>query len=242
MPHEPIVALAAVDPTRRALTRALAAAGIATAMGATAAALAMAPRPALAAPPATRAQALKDLDHVQAERRAAAVQRLAEIGLMADAPRVAVRLRDADPDVREQAGDALWMIWSRSGDAAIDRLFAQGVRQMNEGALREALATFGTIVERKPAFAEGWNKRATVLYLLGEDEASLKDCDEVLARNPGHFGALSGMAQIHLRRGDPERALAAYERALRANPNLDGGAQMLRHLEEAVRERRRRGT
>lgn len=197
---------------------------------------------ALAAPAATRAQALKDLDHAEAARRGAAVQRLAELGTMADAPRVAARLRDTDPDVRELAGDALWLIWSRSGDAAIDRLFALGVKQMSEGALREALATFGAIVERKPAFAEGWNKRATVLYMLGEDEASLKDCDEVLKRNPGHFGALSGMAQIHWRRGDPERALAAYTRALEANPNLDGGPQMLKMLEEAVRSRRGRGT
>jgi len=75
-----------------------------------------------------------------------------------------------------------------------------------------------------------------VRYLMGRDEASLKDCDEVLKRNPLHFGALSGMAQIHLRRGDPQRALQAYERALQANPNLDGGPQMLELLEDAVRK------
>lgn len=192
---------------------------------------------AAAQAPMDRPQALKALTHELAPERGAAVARLAELGTMADAPRVAERLRDDDEGVRELAGAALWMIWSRSGDAAIDKLFARGVGQMGAGQLQQALATFDTIVKRKPAFAEGWNKRATVLFLLGRDEASLKDCDEVLRRNPIHFGALAGMAQIHLRRGDPERALQAYERALQANPNLDRGPQTLQLLEEAVRRK-----
>ena len=184
-----------------------------------------------------RGQALQSLAHPDALQRAAAVERLAEIGTMADAERVAERLRDEHAGVRERAEAALWRIWSRSGDAAIDRALARGVQQMQGGDLPAALATFDDIVRRAPAFAEGWNKRATVRYLLGDDEASLKDCDEVLRRNPRHFGALSGMAQIHLRRGDPERALQAYERALQANPNLDGGPEFLRFLQEAVRRR-----
>ena len=190
---------------------------------------------AAAEPALSRAEALRALTHEQAPDRGAAVARLAEVGLMADAARVAERLRDDDEGVRELAGAALWMIWSRSGDAAIDKLFARGVGQMGAGQLPQALSTFTQIVRRKPDFAEGWNKRATVLFLMGRDEASLKDCEQVLRRNPIHFGALSGMAQIHLRRGDPAAALRAYERALQANPNLDGGPQMLQLLEEAVR-------
>lgn len=191
---------------------------------------------AAAAPPISRAQALRLLAHAQAPERAAGVARLADVGTMTDAARVAERLRDEDEGVRELAGTALWLIWSRSGDRAVDRLLARGVEQMSAGELPAADATFTRVVRLKPAFAEGWNKRATVRYLMGQDEASLKDCDEVLKRNPMHFGALSGMAQIHLRRGDPERALKAYERALQANPNLDGGMQMLEFLEEAVRK------
>ena len=190
---------------------------------------------ASAAPPLSRAQALRLLGHPQAPERAAGVARLADVGTMADAPGVAERLRDEDEGVRELAGSALWLIWSRSGDKAVDRLLARGIEQMSAGDLPAADATFTRVVRLKPAFAEGWNKRATVRYLMGQDEASLRDCDEVLRRNPMHFGALSGMAQIHLRRGDPERALRAYERALQANPNLDGGPQMLEHLEELVR-------
>lgn len=192
---------------------------------------------AAAAAELTRAQALRELASALPLQRAQAVERLGDIGTMADAERVAERLRDAHPGVREIAQGALWRIWSRSGSPEIDRLLRRGVDQMSAGELEAALATFDAIIRRKPEFAEGWNKRATVLFMLGRDNASLKDCDEVLKRNPRHFGALSGMTQIHLRRGDPAAALQAWERALQANPNLDGGAETLRILEEAVRAR-----
>jgi tetratricopeptide (TPR) repeat protein len=185
----------------------------------------------------SRSQALKALGDPSATRRASAIDRLAEIGTMADADVLVLRLRDRDENVRDLAAMALWLIWARSGDRKIDKLYQRGVAQMNDGDLPAALATFSEVVRRKPAFAEGWNKRATVLYLLDQDAASLRDCDEVLKRNRHHFGALSGMAQIHLRRGDPERALAAYQRALEVNPNLDGGPEMLQFLQDAVQSR-----
>jgi hypothetical protein len=72
---------------------------------------------------------------------------------------------------------ALWLIWSRSGDRAVDRLLARGVEQMGAGELRRRAGHLHRVVQRRPAFAEGWNKRATVRFMLGEDEASLKDCE-----------------------------------------------------------------
>jgi tetratricopeptide (TPR) repeat protein len=205
---------------------------------------AQATRPAAAAPApapaasAARAAALQGLSAPGAERRLAAVRRLAEVGTMADVERLARLLRDASEPVRDAAALAMWAVWSRSGDAAIDRRFGEGTRLMGEGDLEPALAVFDEIVKARPAFAEGWNKRATVLFMLGRHAESLQDCDEVLKRNPLHFGALSGMAQIHLRRGDVEQALKAYERALEVNPNLDNAPEVLRLLQEAVRERR----
>lgn len=183
----------------------------------------------------TRAEALQLLFDERAPERAAAVARLGEVGTMADSAALATRLHDDDDGVRQLAGAALWLVWSRSGDAAIDRLLAQGVEQMSDGRLRAALATFNRVVQRRPAFAEGWNKRATVRFLLGEHAASLKDCERTLKLNPLHFGALSGMTQIHLARGDVDAALQAWRRALAANPNLDDGAERLEQLEDAVR-------
>lgn len=204
-------------------------------------AMMLAPDPATAAPEApaaTRAAALKALADSDPARRLSAVQQLAQAGTMADVERLAASLRDASEPVRTAASVALWAVWSRSGDAAIDRKLAEGTRLMGEGELGPALALFDQIVKTKPAFAEGWNKRATVLFLLRRDAESLRDCDEVLKRNRHHFGALSGMAQIHLRSGNVEQALKAYERAFEINPNLDDGAAVLRMLREAVRARR----
>ena len=73
----------------------------------------------------------------------------------------------------------------RQADAQSDTdAMAQGIEQMGSGDLEAAEATFTRIVQRRAAFAEGWNKRATVRFMLGQDEASLKDCAEVLKRNP----------------------------------------------------------
>jgi tetratricopeptide (TPR) repeat protein len=188
----------------------------------------------------TRAQALSAVEDSQAAMRLVAIKRLAEVGTMSDSTKLIPRLHDDNETVRELAAAALWNIWSRSGDDEIDALYQQGIRQMQAANLDDALTTFSEIIRRKPDFAEGWNKRATILYIAGEHRKSLKDCDEALKRNPLHFGALSGMAQIHLVLGHPEHALAAYERALRINPNLPDAEENLKALREAVSERKAR--
>lgn len=188
----------------------------------------------------TRAQALAAVAQADAAARMAGVERLAEIGLMADAGRVLGRLGDSDPRVRAAAELAIWRIWSRSGDAEIDRLFAQGVQQLQASALHDALTTFNEIVARKPDFAEGWNKRATIYFLLGEYEKSLADCDEVFKRNAQHFGALSGAGQIHLQLGHARAALEFFRRAVEVNPNLEEVAQVIPLLEQHLRRVDRR--
>ncbi len=192
--------------------------------------------------PLTRAQALKALQQTAPAQRLAGVLRLADVGAMQDTETLVLRLSDEAGNVRAEAAAALWKIWSRSGDKQIDMLLARGVAQMQQQSLQEALKTFTDIVQRKPDFAEAWNKRATVLYLLGENEKSLRDCDEVLRRNPKHFGALSGAGQIHLRLDQPQKALDFLQRALEVNPNLDGLERVLPMLEQQVRDKRRNST
>ena len=191
---------------------------------------------AAAAAPLTRTQAIAALAQPDAVARSAGVDRLAEIGWMVDANRVLERLGDTDARVQTAAATAVWQIWGRSGDPKIDQLFSRGLEQMQASALGDALATFNEIVRRKPAFAEGWNKRATIYFLLGENEKSLKDCDEVFKRNPDHFGALSGAGQIHLQLGNMRRALELFRRAVEVNPNLQGPAQMIPMLEQHLRD------
>ncbi|MGH7308184.1 MAG: tetratricopeptide repeat protein [Candidatus Rokuibacteriota bacterium] len=183
---------------------------------------------------AERARDLADLDDrtsVQARQRGA--RALGQSGTMSDLPALVRALRDADPAVRALSETSMWEIWSRSGDEEIDRLFAVGVEQMSAREADAALQTFSRIIGRRPDFAEGWNKRATIYYLLGEYERSLADCAEVMRRNPYHFGALSGYGMIFLRLAEPETALGYFERALAINPNLAGveeAAQALRRL------------
>jgi tetratricopeptide (TPR) repeat protein len=176
--------------------------------------------PLLAADP-TREQALEALaDRDDVDHRRLGVLALAETGLMADLPRLAAALRDEDGLVRALAERAMWQVWSRSGDTDIDRLFAVGVEQLSARQGELAVKTFSEIVRRRPEFAEGWNKRATVYYLMGEYQKSLADCDEVMKRNPYHFGALSGYGMIYLQLDQPARALDYFQRALQVNPNL----------------------
>jgi len=195
---------------------------------------------ALGAEGLSREQALESLLRDDAQVRREAASRLGEIGTMADVPPLVRALRDSDEDTRGEAQDALWHIWSRSGDVEVDRLYKVGVDQMAGGELEPAIATFSRIIELKPDFAEGWNKRATLYFLTGELRKSLADCDEVMKRNPYHFGALAGYTQIYIRLEQYERALEYARRALAINPNLDGIRRAADALEHAIEERRKR--
>jgi tetratricopeptide (TPR) repeat protein len=110
---------------------------------------------------------------------------------------------------------------------------------MSRGDGPAAVATFTKVIERKPDFAEAWNKRATVHFLMGEHEQSLRDCDEVMKRNPAHFGVLAGYGQIYLQLDEPERALGYFRRALAVNPNLRSVRQVIPQLEQLLTERRK---
>ena len=194
---------------------------------------------AAGAAPLTRAQALRALDDRSAETRRIGAASLADRGTMEDVPRLARALRDSDPLVRALAEAGMWQVWSRSGDDAIDHLLAIGIEQMSARHGEAAAETFTRIIERRPDFAEGWNKRATVLYLLGEYGKSLADCGEVVKRNPHHFGALSGYGMIYLKLGDVTRALTYFERALAVNPNLTQVEESVEALRQLIIQRRK---
>jgi len=193
---------------------------------------------ALAQPARERALAELGRGNDVAARRTAA-QQLADSGVMADLPALAAALRDPDPLVRGFVESAMWSVWSRSGAEDIDRLFAIGVEQMSQRQLDAAVETFSRVIQRRPEFAEGWNKRATVYYLLGDYRHSLADCDEVMARNPYHWGALSGYGMIYMQLDQPARAIDYLQKALTVNPNLDQVAQTIEILKTLLLQRRR---
>jgi len=163
---------------------------------------------------------------------------LANRGGMADAPLLHERLRDESAFVRSFAEQGLWALWSRSGDAAIDERMARGTGEMQEGQYKQAIATFSAVIKAKPDFAEGWNRRATVYYLAGDYRKSLADCDEVLKRNPKHFGALSGIGQIYSALEQYEKALEWFKKALEVNPNMLGVEFDIKRIELRLGEKR----
>ena len=190
-------------------------------------------------PRPSREQAVRDLGSPDVEARRLAAAWMGELGAPADLPTLFKALRDQDDLVRALSESSIWHVWSRSGDPKVDGLFAIGVEQMNHGQAQAAIDTFTEIIRLKPDFAEGWNKRATVYFLIGEYDKSLRDCDEVIKRNPTHWGALSGYGQIYLQLDKPEQALAYFQRALAANPNLQQIEQMIERLKQALIEKRK---
>jgi tetratricopeptide (TPR) repeat protein len=196
--------------------------------------------PADSAPALSREQARQSLADMDVQARRQGATRLGEIGMMADTPALRQALRDDDADTRGNAEKAMWQIWERSGNQQVDRLYQAGVEQMKGGDLPQAIATFTRVIQLKPGFAEGWNKRATLYFLTGEYRKSLADCDQVIKRNPYHFGALAGYGQIYLRLEDYEHSLAYFQRALAVNPNMDSVKLNILLLEQLIEQRRRK--
>ncbi len=133
---------------------------------------------------------------------------------------------------------AIWRAWLVSGDDKVDAIMAHGVRAMAFRDHAAALGAFDKIVRLAPGFAEGWNKRATVHYLLGDYKASAADIERTLALEPRHFGALSGLGLVRLAQGDEAKALEAFEAALEVHPHLPGADSHIKELRQRVKGKR----
>lgn len=133
----------------------------------------------------------------------------------------------------------IWQIWSEANDPATDTLMGLGLQAMQAGNLTGALELFDAVTTRKPEFAEGWNKRATVLYLLGAYEESAKDVDKTLKLEPRHFGALSGLGLINMALERDDEAVTAFAAALKIHPHLPGVKANLETLKQRARKKGR---
>ena len=115
---------------------------------------------------------------------------------------------------------SIWKIWLTSGSDTVDFLMLQGISYMSRGEFTKAISLFSTVIKIDPEFSEGWNKRATVLFLVGEYDSSIEDIGRTLELEPRHFGALSGLGQIYDIQESESGALSAYEKAVEINPHL----------------------
>ena len=127
-------------------------------------------------------------------------------------------------DLAEARGieGTIWEIWTESENANVNRAMLIGIASMHAGQLGTALNKFNEVIQLAPDFAEGWNKRATIFYLMKKFDRSVNDIAQTLKLEPRHFGALSGLGLINQAIGQNKTAIKAFEHALDLNPHLPG--------------------
>jgi tetratricopeptide (TPR) repeat protein len=148
------------------------------------------------------------------------------------------KLRTApSPEAAADIERQIWAIWAESGNDSLDQVFLVGSQAMALGDTATALSIFNTIVEKAPNFAEGWNKRATVHYMMGNYEASLADIDRTLELEPQHFGALSGLGLVNIELDRDEAALDAFERALKVSPQSQSAKRNIEFVKQRIKDK-----
>jgi len=128
--------------------------------------------------------------------------------------------RERSEKAAERIAQQIWDEWNRSGSAGIDLLMQWSQAALEEQKYDVALDLLDQVVLLKPEFPEGWNRRATVHFMMQSFGKSMADIDHTLRLEPRHFGALSGLAQIMKDRGRKELALDAWQRVLVIYPMM----------------------
>lgn len=125
---------------------------------------------------------------------------------------------ESDIQINEVTSN-IWDIWHETNDPSIEADFYRGLESMRTGDLMMAVAFFTRVIDKNPNFAEGWNKRATVYYMLGKFDASMMDIHETLKLEPRHFGAMDGMGLIFIHLEQFDKAIDIYDQMLKIFPN-----------------------
>ncbi|NKB99421.1 MAG: tetratricopeptide repeat protein [Pseudomonadales bacterium] len=128
----------------------------------------------------------------------------------------------------------IWQIWLEHQDPEIEARLSQGMLAMDQNPAR-ALNVFTALIEEQPEFAEAWNKRATLYYLLGDYSASADDIEQTLALEPRHFGALSGLGLVRLALNQYLEAQDAFEAVLEIQPSNRNAQQNLEMINRYLR-------
>jgi tetratricopeptide (TPR) repeat protein len=128
----------------------------------------------------------------------------------------------SDAEAAHVIDQQIWFYWFNPTDAELARRMKQVAVIRSLGDPSGAIVLLNRLVEDYPGYAEGWNQRATLFYMLGNFDASIADCEKVLALEPRHFGALSGRATMYLLQGKRALALKDMAAALAVHPFISG--------------------
>jgi tetratricopeptide (TPR) repeat protein len=131
----------------------------------------------------------------------------------------------------------IWALWMQTPSDTAALLMMRAKAAMDAQQMDVALKLLDSVVKLRPDYVEGWNRRATLYYLQNDYVHSLEDIEQVLVREPRHFGALAGLGMIMQDLGDEKRALDAFRKALAVNPHLDKVPELVKTLTEKVEGR-----
>ena len=131
----------------------------------------------------------------------------------------------------------IWALWLHTPSDTAALLMMRAKAAMDAQQMDVALKLLDAVVKLRPDYVEGWNRRATLYYLRNDYPHSLQDIEQVLVREPRHFGALAGLGMIMQDLGDEKRALDAFRKALAVNPHLEKVPELVKTLTEKVEGR-----
>jgi tetratricopeptide (TPR) repeat protein len=131
----------------------------------------------------------------------------------------------------------IWALWTQTSSDTTALLMQRAKVAMDAKQLDIALKLLDAVVKLRPDYIEGWNRRATLYYMQNDYRHSLEDIEQVLIREPRHFGALAGLGMIMQQLGDDKRALDAFRKALAVDPHLENVPDLVKSLTEKVEGR-----
>jgi tetratricopeptide (TPR) repeat protein len=169
--------------------------------------------------------------------RRAAMLALGLLGTMDANMHLAACLHEDDSETRQIAVNALWSLWFRADSPAHNKELQRLVRMKDPD---KALAGLNGLIDKAPLFAEAYNQRAILMFRKKQYERSIADCEKTLHLNPYHFGAQAGMAQGLMQLRRHKAALKAFRNALKIHPYMEGIADTIRALENALGGEERR--
>tara|TARA_B100000900_G_scaffold215925_1_gene182866 strand:- start:136 stop:687 length:552 start_codon:yes stop_codon:yes gene_type:complete len=131
----------------------------------------------------------------------------------------------------------IWEIWStHPTDQFLTTRLAEGSKLVRNKQLVNAVDIFTEVIEKDPTWAEAWNKRATVLYMLGDYQSSQNDIDKVLKLEDRHFGALAGQGLVNIKLENYEKAIKSYEKAQEIYPAMKSPKIMIEQIEQLIKQ------
>ena len=132
--------------------------------------------------------------------------------------------------------DQIWTLWStHPTDQKLTSILDEGSRLVQDQQLTRAINVFSEAIELDPSWAEAWNKRATVFYMLGEFQKSQDDIDKVLELESRHFGALAGQGMVNIKLKNYDKAKRSYQKAQEIYPAMKSSKVMIEQIEELIK-------